>query len=143
MKKTLFTFLVVAVATLAAPRPTSAQSAPALVKIPFQFIAGGTVLPAGSYWISPDTHDPSVMLLANVNGKPAAVFAVFAATAVNPTLLDPQVRVAFKNVDGQHFLWQVTMPGDDAREVIVTRAQAQRTLAKLNLIPAQHADVAK
>jgi hypothetical protein len=35
------------------------------------------------------------------------------------------------------------MPGRDTREVLVSKVSAERTLAKLNLMPAEHADVAK
>ncbi len=140
MKKALFALLVVAAVAIAAPRSASAQTAPTLVKVPFQFIVGETVLPAGSYRIA--SQDSSALLITSLKGKPVAAFASTVRTE-NPTPTNPHVHVAFKNIDGQYFLWQVSMPGSDSREVIVTRAQAKRTLAKLNLGRAEHADVAK
>lgn len=142
MKKSLYALLVVAAVAIAVPRSAAAQTAPALVKVPFQFIVGGAVLPAGSYQIAPDSQASSVLLITSLSGKPLAAFATTTRTE-NLTLTDAQVHVAFKNIDGQYFLWQVAMPGSYAREIPVTRAQAERTLARLNLVPTGHADVTK
>ncbi len=141
MKKLLFALPVVATALIAAPRPASAQTDAALVKVPFQFIVGDRVLPAGSYRIAPDPQDASVLVITNVSGRPAAVFSAIARAQDRSA--NAPVKAAFKNVDGHYFLWQVAMPGSDIREVAFTRAEAERTLAKLNLMPAEHADVAR
>ena len=142
MKKILFAVLVVAAAAIAAPRSASAQTNPALVNVPFKFIVGDAVLPAGSYRISSDTQDPSVLVVTNLQGKPAATFATAGWTS-NPNVMDPQVHVAFKTVDGQNFLWRITMPGGSGREVLFTKAEAERTLAKLNLLPEQRGEPTK
>jgi hypothetical protein len=142
MKKTLFTLLAISAVAIAGPRSASAQTNPALVKVPFRFIVGGTVLPAGSYRIASDTQDPSLLVITNQQGQPAATFATV-GSADNPNPMDPEVHVAFKNVDGLYFLWRVEMPGSDAREVVITKAQAERTLAKLNLLPEQRGEPTK
>ncbi len=142
MKKTLLALLVVGTIAFAGLRPASAQSDPALVKIPFSFIVGAKVLPAGSYRIAPQLDDPSLLLVTPTKGGTAAAFAA-TGFAKNPNPMDQQVHVAFKNVDGHYFLWEITMPGGEAREVNVTKAEAERTLARLNLMPAEHADSAK
>ncbi len=141
MKKMLFAMLVIGLVGFAGPRPASAQG-PTLVKVPFSFIVGNTVLPAGSYRLSADTQDASMLIVSNTQGKPVAAFAA-TGWARNPNPMDPQAHVAFKNVDGQMFLYQVSMPGSDMREIDVTRAEAERTLAKLNLLPAEHGEPAK
>ena len=140
MKRIVFALLVVAAVAVLAPRSASAQTAPALFKAPFNFIVGDALLPAGDYRIASDTQDPTLLVITNAKGKPAA-FA--AAGRADGTPGDSQVHVAFKNVDGQYFLWRVAMPGSDSREIVVTKARAERALAKLNLLPAEHADVAK
>jgi hypothetical protein len=142
MKRSLFALLAVAAVVLAAPRSASAQTAQTLVKVPFQFIVGEIVLPAGSYRIASETQTPSVLLITSLAGKPVAAFAYTTRTE-NQAPKDTQAHVAFKNIGGQYFLWQVAVPGSDAREMSFTRAQAERTLAKLKLSPADRADVAK
>ena len=142
MKKFLFALAAVAAVAIAAPRSASAQTAPALVNVPFQFIVGEVVLPAGSYRIASDSQASSVLLIASLKGRPIATFAT-TIRVDNQAPGDAQVHVAFKNIGGQYFLWQVAMPGSDTREVSFTRAQAERTLAKLDLGPADRANVAK
>ncbi len=142
MKKMMFALLVVGAVAFAGLRPASAQSSPALVKVPFDFIVGDRVLPAGSYRIAADIQDPSLLQITATQGKAVAAFAA-TGWAKNPNPMDPQVHVAFKNVDGHLFLWQIAMPGGDAHEVIVTKAEAERTLVKLNLMPAERAEPAK
>jgi len=141
MKKMLFALLVVGVVGFAGPRPASAQDT-TLVKVPFDFIVGEHVLPAGSYRIVPDSQDSTLLLIESTRGKMAAAFAATGWTP-NPNPMDPQARVQFKNVDGHMFLSQVALPGTDARQLIVTKTEAERTLARLNLMPAEHADSAK
>ncbi len=142
MKNILFALLVVAAATVVAPGSASAQTDPALVKIPFQFIVGSTLLPAGSYRIVADTQDASLLTIVNLQGKPAAMLAT-TGRAVNPDPMSPQAHVTFKNVDGQYFLASVATPGADMREVSITKTQAEQVLARLNLLPAERADTAK
>ena len=54
-----------------------------------------------------------------------------------------QAQVKFNNFFGHYFLQSVSLPGKDAREVKITKAQAEQTLAKLNLMPAEHATTVK
>ncbi len=143
MKKMILAVLVLGVVGFAAPRFASAQvSGPALVKVPFDFIVGDKVLPAGSYRIAPDTQDPTLLFINSTNGKASAAFAATGWTT-NPSPMDPEAHVAFKNVDGHMFLWRVAIAGSDTREIALTKAEAERTLAKLNLMPAERADTAK
>ncbi len=142
MKKLLFVVLAVGAIAFAGPRPAVAQSGNALVKIPFDFIVGDKLLPAGSYRIAPDTQDPTLLQIMSTQGKMVAAFAATGWTR-NPNPRDPEAHVAFKNVDGHMFLWQVSTPGNDAREIALTRIEAERTLARLNLMPAERTDSAK
>jgi hypothetical protein len=141
MKKLVFALLVGASAAILAPGSGYAQTAPALVKVPFNFIVGDVLLPAGSYRIAADTQDSSLLVITRTNGKPGA-FAVTGRMEGRAST-DAQVHVAFKNVDGRYFLWTVAMPGGDWREIAVTRAQAERTLARLNLLAAEPSNVTK
>ncbi len=135
MRKILFALLMVAIVAFGGLRPASAQSSmSALVNVPFDFIVGGRVLPAGTYEISAAVKDPTLLTVSSTGDKRVSVFAATNwATGLVPN--DPNVRVAFKNVHGHMFLWQIAMPGGNGREIVVTRAEAVRTLAKLNLLP--------
>jgi hypothetical protein len=137
MKKTLVVLLVAGVVSLAGVFSVQAQSTdPALVKVPFKFIVGGTLLPAGSYRISAQTQDAAILLVSNLDRKDIGAMAVTQAL-VNPSSNDGTVHVAFKNYGGQYFLSTVSMPGEDSRVVVLSQASAEQMLAKLNLKPAE------
>ncbi len=143
MKKILVTLVVagaLAFPTLSMAAGQNGESA--IVKVPFQFVVGDKVMPAGSYRISAQTGDWSVLTITSVDGKRGAVFASTRA-AVNPASDSPNAQVKFNNFFGQYFLQSVALPGKDAREVLITKAQAEQTLTRLNLVPAEHAATAK
>ncbi len=143
MKKLLLVLLVLGVVAIAGQRAPLAQTDdPAFVRVSFPFIVGDRLLPAGAYRITSDSQDPSVLYITSLTGKPAAAFTA-TIWADNPTLKDADVRVAFKNIDGQYFLWRVAMPGTDARVVNLTKAEAEHVLAKLNLMPTERGEPAK
>lgn len=140
MKKMLVALLVAGVCSFAGVATARADSDTAVVKVPFQFIVGDKVLPAGEYRIE-HQGDPSVLMITRADGKGGAL-AITQSTGV-PTPSDAQVRVAFKNFEGRSFLWQVGMPGQDTREIKLTKESAERVLARLNLMAAEPARSAK
>lgn len=137
MKKTLFSLLVVAVVLFGAAAGARAQSA-AVVHVPFSFIASGKVLPAGDYRIMPDRMDHSMLTITGL-GKDAP--SVFLATTDVPdsSSREADARIIFKSFHGQRFLWQVQVPGTNAREVELRDVSMERALVKLNLTPAEPA----
>lgn len=140
MKKILVAMAAAGVLSLAGASLVQAQGADTGVfKAPFRFIVGDKLLPAGSYRVT-DQGQPFGVLL--VEGTAKGGTAAFAATeaAENPYPNSTEVHVVFKSIDGQYFLWQVAMPGRDARRVALTKASAELALAKLNLMPAERAD---
>ena len=52
---------------------------------------------------------------------------------------DPDAKVLIKTYAGQHFLWMVSAPGADSRQVVLREPQMDRTLARLNLLPPDRA----
>ncbi len=144
MKKMLLLLVAAVALSSVYASPAAAQSAAAaIVKIPFQFIAAGRVLPAGSYRIDPQTADWSTIKISSADEK--AAIAVFVGTnnrePVGPNKGDASVR--FVTYGGQHFLQEVYVPGRNPREVTITASRAQQLLVKLNLTSAEPADVAK
>lgn len=137
MKKTLFTVVVALVAPFAAGSLTSAQSSEeALIKVPFQFIAGEKLMPAGSYLVSGQTGDWTMVKVASVDGK--SVATVRSKVVARGPLPGIQPRFWFTNYFGQYFLQRLWLPGLDVREVRLTQADAERTLARLNLLGPDH-----
>ncbi len=143
MKKISLALLVAGVVSLAGVSQARAQvNGPALFKAPFAFIVGDKVLPAGNYRITAQAEDSSVLMITNADGKGIAAFATTTGGDLAPAGMK-DVNVAFKNFDGHYFLSQVTMPSSSARVIHVTKVSAERTLARLNLMPIERADTAK
>ncbi len=141
MKKSLVVLFLTGVVSLAGAVSAQAQSADAaLVKVPFQFIVSGKVLPAGSYRISAQTPDAAVLLISSLKGSNVA--AVTLTQAGLSASSDDAVRVAFTKYGGQYFLSMVSMPGEAARAVVLSPASAEQALARLNLKATGTADTA-
>jgi hypothetical protein len=145
VKKILIAIIAAGVVSFAATSPAAAQSlgaTAAVVKVPFQFIAGQRLLPAGNYRVDPQTADWSIVRISNVQGSMAAL--VTTQTVATTSADDVHSLLTFTKVRGQYFLQGVALPGRDARVVLVTKAEAERTLARLNLLNAEpNANAAK
>lgn len=142
MKKILVALVAAGVISIVASSPAAAQSESAIVKIPFQFIVGRAVLPAGSYRIAPQAADWRLVSITNLNGSRIVAFA-FTEALVNSEPTANGSQVTFKSYDGHYFLQGVAVPGRDARQLLITKAGAERTLAKLNMLHGEAANVAK
>lgn len=142
MRKTLVALLVAGAPSLAAISPSAAQSSEeALVKVPFPFITADKLMPAGTYLVSGETGDWSVVRIASVDGKMVAIVRA-KNTAVKP-VAGIQPRFWFTNYHGHYFLQRLWMPFLDVREVPLTKAEAERTLTRLNLMHQDVGDPAK
>jgi len=126
------------VVSFVASSPAAAQSDATIVKIPFQFIAGQRLLPAGSYRITPQAPQAGMVTISSLGDKALAVFVVTEDLGYSDAS-GIQSRVTFVNYDGQHFLRTIAVPGTDGRVVAFTKAGAERTLARLNLLNAEPA----
>ena len=126
MKKPLF-----AVAVLLGLSVTGVSSLyadpSALVKVPFPFIVGDTRLPAGEYRV---VADPQYLVVAVVGENRRAISVTpmepegLLSTNNNPTFV-------FKKLGNDYFLWKVSLPGEDVREVPLSTQMMTRELAKL------------
>ncbi len=143
MKKLLAALVVAVAVSFAANSPATAQNAEAaIVKIPFQFIAGGRVLPSGTYRIDTINSDRGVIRIASRDADPVtAVVSTVPLRNEEPTAAHP--KVTFVRYRGQYFLRSVAVPGWDARLVILTPEGEERMLAKLNLLNAEPAASAR
>ncbi len=142
MKKTIVALLFVGVAFATTILPARAQGdEQALATIPVRFIVGSKVLPAGTYIIEPRRGDWTVLQVTSVDHKWQASLPVTQG-GPSPTIT-PKVKVNFAQYFGEYFLNEVEFPGLNSREAHVTKADAERILAKLNLTPGERADFAK
>ena len=129
MKKQVLGVLAVAgVLFVAGLAPARAQEDPGLVKVPFPFIVNGSVVPAGTYRIQPQSTDESVMQLTSLTGNVALAVVTnsgdFVPEQANATL-------AFKKVGTHYFLAEVRLPGANVREIPLTPKIVASELAKV------------
>jgi hypothetical protein len=143
MKKMLVAVLMLGVVTFAGVSIASAQGDAALVKVAFPFIVSGKLLPAGSYRIAVQQGDPTLLMITSTDRTGTAAFTETEWAGAPEVAQRSDVHVSFKAVDGHYFLSQVSMPYQDTRLIRLTKAAAEQVLVKLNLMPAEHADVAK
>jgi hypothetical protein len=73
MKRSIARTAVIAAALLvgiaAGATPARAQEEQIVAKVPFDFVVGGTQLPAGKYTVKAATNDLSVVSIANEDGR--------------------------------------------------------------------------
>src|SRR5215475_10125117 len=114
VKSALF-LLVTAAAAASVARP-SVVSAEGLVtaKIPFDFIAGDTRLPAGDYTIREAADGPTVLLIESSNGERASLVGTISAISTEGNATEPDVE--FETFGKEHFLSRIDMHDGMARE---------------------------
>jgi len=103
----------------------SAQSTPAMFKVPFGFVAGRTALPAGEYLIS---NGPAQGSLSLRRGDDLHTIQV---SAGNLEILNAsrQTKLVFHRYGSRHFLSQLWIEGTNlGREIPIGRQE--RELAK-------------
>lgn len=127
MKTVLFGVLVAGVVLAAAPRASASLPDAAVVTVPFEFLANHTVLPAGAYRLTADPEDSSLLFIASVDGRHEALLPVIGQA---PNSDESKVELVFKQYGGEHYLWKVAAPGEDALELAVPPAGMTASLAK-------------
>jgi hypothetical protein len=97
-----------------------------VVKVPFEFVAGGKTLPAGTYSVgrlSPGIH-PSLIIDSKDNGAFALVLPI-----VSDGDSAGHTQLSFERVGGKYFLSKVETP---AGVYTVLTARAMTKLAQMN-----------
>ena len=128
MKKQLLVAVVVVLA-LAGAMPAYAQGTVSRVNVPFGFIVGDTLLPAGTYVVSNPVFGSDVIAIQSVDGKSVATALVTATGKLSTT---PNAVFSFAKMGGQYFLAEVGIPGSEAHALLLPKAQVAQMLAKLN-----------
>jgi hypothetical protein len=139
MKKVLVALLAAGVVSLFGVSSVRAEDTMdhSIVKVPFSFIVGNKLLPAGTYRIEAESDAPTTLVIQSTGRTSATAFAETDWAGDQPSFTSQKVRVQFKNYDGRYFLSQVVMPGEDARVIPLTERSAEHSLTALNLMPTQ------
>ncbi len=103
-----FTMLTLFV-TLAVPATNAQSTGEIVAKVPFEFLAGNTTLPAGEYLVTPigPASVGSVLMIRNVNRR-ASVMVLTAAVQAN--VIRANSRLAFNRYGERYFLSRVWLP---------------------------------
>lgn len=96
----------------------------------FPFVAGDTMLPAGTYRVSIDPFDPTVLLIRNRDGRPMAWIDTVGVTDRGNRPMTTGAELVFDQVGNQYFLRQAWIDGeahDVRRGTLEARAERQMT----------------
>ncbi len=129
MRKQLLFTAAAAVLGLLGSSAVYAQAPVTKVSVPFQFIVGETVLPAGSYVVTNIGEGAGTLSVRSEDGKSAAVALVNVADLPSPGV---NAAVAFTKIGGQCFLSTVYTPGARAQVIPLPKQHVETMLARLN-----------
>jgi len=106
MNKYYLTVVLTLTCLLGPGTKAHAQSAKVSATIPFEFVAGGQLLPPGKYTVSPLAVDPhSGITIRGYNNE-----AIMLPVVVDDTSTE-QSKLSFERVGNEHFLREVETPG--------------------------------
>jgi len=112
---------------LLAVSATQAQELRVKADIPFDFVVGNKVLPAGEYMVLPEGDQQAIMIRSR--DRKAAVLSVTLTCATSGT--SDRTKLVFHNVAGRYFLSEIWSQGNDqGRRLPKSKLEVQ--LAKNN-----------
>jgi len=121
----------VALGLLLAVSAAQAQETRVKADIPFNFVVGNQVLPAGQYIVTSQGMDNSSLLIRS-DDRSAAVFSTsYSCSSVKPS---GTTKLVFHNVAGRYFLAQVWEQGRSSGRQI-PKSGAEVELAKNHQAP--------
>lgn len=89
------------------------------VTVPFEFVVGNTVLPAGDYWVSTSMRSSSVLMLTNTRTKAQAITSNI-NIGVNAGGYNESSSLVFVlDAGGRHVLHQIWIAGQSHGHNIV------------------------
>ena len=105
-------FIALGVAALLWAVPAGAQVARMRMEIPFTFVAGDRVLPAGAYWVTVD-QDFHRCRLDGLSNSTIQLIRLLPASDRRSLTNAVQGTLRFTRYGGQHFLSAVWRPGHE------------------------------
>lgn len=97
-----------------------AQRPRASVQVPFSFTAGGSEMPAGSYRISTDPNNPTILRVRNEAGDKTALCTVITRLSASESA---KAQVVFDKVGEKRVLSEVYLPGVDGFQLAGTKGE--------------------
>ncbi len=107
----------------------SAQGTQSTVKVPFQFVVGDTVLPAGAYVVTTIGEGLNLLCVRSVDSESVATAIVNLAA---PSADSSNAKFEFNKIGGQYFLSSVSTPGVPTQVIPLPTERVEAVLAKLN-----------
>jgi hypothetical protein len=100
-----------------------AQSVSLRADIPFDFVVGNTMMPAGTYSIQPSNTDESIVELWSPELKDGILLAPCTCASDRG---QHESKLVFQVSDGQYFLWQIWTEGyDEGRQLTIKHPRTQ------------------
>lgn len=117
---------VLGLGLLLAVSAASAQDSGVKANIPFEFVAGDQVLPAGEYLITREGSSGQVLLIRSNDHNEAKFATAFNCSSARPA---NSTRLVFHTMGGRYYLYQVWRQGfDQGREL--PKSKTELRLAK-------------
>ena len=98
-----------------------------VARVPFDFIVGGLRLPAGKYLV---TQKQALVSIASTDRRH------FAFVLMNPMSVDEAgtaPRLVFERIGEDHFLAQVVAGPEEGSEILLTPAQMERQIQRVEV----------
>jgi hypothetical protein len=128
MRKQLLVLVAVVALTLAGSSAAYAQQPVTRITVPFQFIVGDTLLPAGAYLVT-NVRDPGMLSVRSEDGKSVATALANMSDMPAP---GTNAALSFRKIGGQCFLAAVTTPDARTQVIPLTKDHVDAVLARLN-----------
>jgi hypothetical protein len=120
--------VVVATALLAAGASAAhAEENLVAATVPFPFVVGKTVLPAGAYVVRQPLDDPGVVSILTADGRHVANTITIAGST--DQFKTQQPALVFKKLDGRYFLERITSVDGIERDLVLKPAQTEHEIA--------------
>ena len=125
MKKSYFIVVLTLTCLLGAALTAHAQDSRSIVvNVPFEFVAGARVLPAGRYSVEPIFRDSGSALVIHGYGN-----SVFLLPIVFDGVSGGQANVRFEQVGNEHFLSKIETPVG-AYTIAISRPMTNSVMVK-------------
>ena len=100
-----------------------AQESGVKANIPFDFVAGNQVLPAGEYLVTPEGSSGQVVLIRSSDNKAAKFASAFNCSSARPS---DSTKLVFHTMGGRYYLYQIWRQGfDHGRELPKSKTELQ------------------
>jgi len=91
--------------------------------VPFDFVVGNQVLPAGEYLVTPQGSAGQAILIRSTDSKSAAMTVTFSCASANPS---KDTKLVFHALGGRYFLSQIWAQGySQGRELRKSSAEIE------------------